>query len=85
MKFVTLALVAVFGFALGGVLFHAPTVGAQSNGVAVRIYGDTLTSFSEAGHIWKGGYIETKGTQVVGFSCVVDSEGKPECFVAVTK
>jgi hypothetical protein len=85
MKFLKLTLAAIFGFALGSTLFHTPAVNAQNNGVAVTIYGGKMTSFTEGMNTWTGGYIQTKGTQVVGLSCIVDSDAKPECFVAATK
>jgi hypothetical protein len=85
MKSLNLVLAAVFGFTFGAALFHAPAMKAQGTGVAVSIYGDKLTAFTEGLHTWTGGYIQTKGAQVVGFSCVKDNDDKLECFVAVTR
>ena len=85
MKSLKVALAAAFGFVLGVALFRTPVAKAQSDGVAIRIYGGKMTTFTEGSTTWTGGYIRTKGTQVVGFSCLDDSDGKPECFAAVTK
>ena len=83
MKSLKLTLVALFGFVLGAVLFHTSTVGAQGNASgAVTIRGGKMTVFNEGPKTWTGGYVETKGAQVVGFSCMANGDGAPECYVA---
>ena len=66
------ALVAVIGFGLGAVLFHSPSVRAQ---------GKTIVSVTR-GYLGTGHVAIDAGSQVVGFSCVQNKEGEPECYVA---
>jgi hypothetical protein len=85
MNYLKLVLAAVFGLALGTALSRTPAIKGQSNGIAVTVYGGKMTTFTEGSNTWTGGYIQTKGAQVVGFSCIANSDGNPECFAAVTK
>ena len=47
MNFLKLVLAAVFGLALGAALSHTPAIKAQSNGIAVTVYGGKMTTFTE--------------------------------------
>jgi hypothetical protein len=62
----------VIGFALGVLIFHTPTVKAQT-GINVNVELVPFLGISST--------LRSKGTQIVGFSCT-SKDGEPECYVA---
>ena len=60
---------SVVGFLCGVALFHVPVVKAQLYGSTVFV--DEVVGFSE----------KTKGSQIVGFSCVREGDDT-RCYVA---